>query len=57
MSDHKVLVRIPDTLLNDFDVLAQQRGASRTETIREAMRFYLKFEGKVILKETDDVDE
>ncbi len=38
----KVLVGLPDRLLEQLDLLAQYRSQTRSELIREALRFHLE---------------
>ena len=43
MSRHKkILISIPDTLLNEVDNLATEQNLNRSEFIREAMQSYIK---------------
>ncbi len=38
-----IYVRVQSSLLIEFDRAAQQMGMSRSEAIREAMRFFIKY--------------
>lgn len=49
LNENRILIGVPDVLLKEFDSLVDKRGSNRTETIREAMRFYLKYHNQVKL--------
>ncbi len=38
----RVLISLPDKFLDDVDLLASDEQRSRSELIREALRFYIK---------------
>lgn len=38
----RVLISLPDKFLDDVDALATEEQRSRSELIREALRFYIK---------------
>lgn len=43
MSRHKkILISLPDTLLNEVDNLATEQNLNRSEFIREAMKVYIR---------------
>lgn len=47
----KILVSMPDSLLEDVDSLASSDGVSRSEMIREAMREYIRGRKKREIRE------
>lgn len=52
MSDlKKVIVTLPETLLEDLDELSRCKGASRSATVRDAVLFYLDAQKKLRIRE------
>lgn len=47
----KILVTLPNSLLEDLDTLASQEGVNRSEMIRQAIALYLKEKKKLELRE------
>lgn len=47
----KVLITVPDTLLQQVDMLANDAKVNRSEFVREAMKMYIKEKEKVALRE------
>ena len=45
----KILISLPDTLLDEVDNLAMQQDINRSEFIREAMKLYIKEKKKMEL--------
>lgn len=45
----KILISLPDTLLDEVDNLATQQDVNRSEFIREAMKLYIKEKKKLEL--------
>lgn len=49
MPRQKVLVGVSNKLLSEFDTVAEQLNKTRSEMIRESMRFYLTYHDKIEL--------
>jgi metal-responsive CopG/Arc/MetJ family transcriptional regulator len=49
MPRQKVLVGVSDKLLDEFDTVAEKLNKTRSEMIRDAMRFYLTYRSKIDL--------
>lgn len=47
----KILISLPENLLNEVDVLASVDNKNRSELVREAMKYYLKERRKIELRE------
>jgi CopG family transcriptional regulator/antitoxin EndoAI len=47
----KILITVPDSLLQEVDILVSNENTSRSELIREAMRLYIKERKKAEVKE------
>ena len=47
----KVLITVPDTLLEQVDTLADKERTNRSEFVREAMRRYIEEKKKTEMKE------
>ena len=45
----KILISLPDTLLDEVDNLATQQDINRSEFVREAMKYYIKEKKKAEL--------
>jgi len=43
----KILISLPDSLLDELDAMVDSQQVNRSELIREAMRFYLKEKKRV----------
>ena len=47
----KILLTLPNTLLEEVDALALQENTNRSEFIREAMKYYIKYKKNLEIKE------
>lgn len=47
----KILITLPDTLLNEVDKLVSNENVSRSEFVREAMKLYIREKKKKELRE------
>ncbi len=47
----KILITLPNTLLEEVDALALQENTNRSEFIREAMKYYIKYKKNLEIKE------
>lgn len=47
----KILITLPDSLLAEADALALQGNTNRSELIREAMRYYIRYKKNLEMKE------
>ena len=47
----KILITLPNTLLEEVDALALQENTHRSEFIREAMKYYIKYKKNLEIKE------
>lgn len=45
----KILISLPDTLLNEVDNLATEQNINRSEFVREAMKLYIREKKKMEL--------
>ncbi|MCI9625238.1 MAG: ribbon-helix-helix protein, CopG family [Clostridia bacterium] len=47
----KILITLPNSLLEEVDALALQENTNRSEFIREAMKYYIKYKKNLEIKE------
>ena len=47
----KILITLPTSLLEEVDALALQENTNRSEFIREAMKYYIKYKKNLEIKE------
>ncbi|MET1128029.1 MAG: ribbon-helix-helix domain-containing protein [Thermoproteota archaeon] len=43
MSSSAIYVRVPRSLLKEFDSVVQRHGLSRSEAVRDAMKLYIRY--------------